>query len=106
MAQRLADHLRRQGSTVADIRPVDFDIGSPSVPYFFARDWAASERLVEELGRFSEGHPWRRSRQRLHPFPAEAAPRQRRVLAAGLVRRRAMVETDALPDWGSGDRAF
>jgi hypothetical protein len=52
LAQRLADYLRRQGFTVADIRPVDFSIGRPSVRYFFARDRAASQRLVDELGRF------------------------------------------------------
>ena len=55
LAQRLADYLRGQGFTVADIRPVDFSIGKPSVRYFFARDRAASQRLVEELGRFFAG---------------------------------------------------
>jgi hypothetical protein len=55
LAQRLADYLRSQDFTVADIRPVDFSIGKPSVRYFFARDRAASQRLVEELGRFFEG---------------------------------------------------
>ena len=55
LAQRLADYLRGQGFTVADIRSVDFSIGKPSVRYFFARDRAASQRLVEELGRFSAG---------------------------------------------------
>jgi hypothetical protein len=54
LAQRLADHLRRQGFTVADIRPVDFSISKPSVRYFFASDRAASEHLVDELGRFLE----------------------------------------------------
>ena len=54
LAQRLTDYLRGQGFTVADIRPVDFSIGKPSVRYFFARDRAASQRLVEELGRFFE----------------------------------------------------
>jgi hypothetical protein len=54
LAQRLADYLRREGFTVAGIRAVDFSIGSPSVRYFFARDRAASQRLVEELGRFFE----------------------------------------------------
>jgi hypothetical protein len=54
LAQRLADHLQRQGFTVADIRPVDFSIDKPSVRYFFARDRAASRRLVDELGRFFE----------------------------------------------------
>jgi hypothetical protein len=53
-AQRLTEYLRRQGFTVAEIRPVDFNIGEPSVRYFFARDRAASQRLVEELGRFFE----------------------------------------------------
>jgi hypothetical protein len=57
LAQRLADYLRGQGFTVADIRPVDFSIDKPSVRYFFARDRAASQRLVEELGRFSDGGP-------------------------------------------------
>ena len=55
LAQRLADYLRGSGFTVADIRSVDFSIGKPSVRYFFARDRAASQRLVEELGRFSPG---------------------------------------------------
>jgi hypothetical protein len=55
LAQRLAEYLRGQGFTVADIRSVDFGIAKPSVRYFFARDRAASQRLVEELGRFSAG---------------------------------------------------
>ena len=46
------EHLRGQGFTVADIRPVDFGIGKPSVRYFFDDDRSASERLVAELGRF------------------------------------------------------
>jgi hypothetical protein len=54
LAQRLADYLRRQGFTVVDIRPVDFSISKPSVRYFFEDDRSASERLVEELGRFFE----------------------------------------------------
>jgi hypothetical protein len=54
LAQQLADHLRRQGFIVADIRPVDFSIGKPSVRYFFADDRSASERLIDELGRFFE----------------------------------------------------
>jgi Sulfocyanin (SoxE) domain/Calx-beta domain len=54
LAERLADHLRRQGFTVADIRPVDFTIGKASVRYFFEHDRSASERLVDELGRFFE----------------------------------------------------
>ena len=54
LAQRLAEHLRGQGFTVADIRPVDFSIGKPSVRYFFGDDRIASERLVAELGRFLE----------------------------------------------------
>jgi hypothetical protein len=53
-AQLLAEHLRRQGFTVADIRPVDFSIGKPSVRYFFEDDRSASEQLVDELGRFLE----------------------------------------------------
>ena len=55
MAQRLADYLRGRGFIVADIRPVDFGIGKPAVRYFFAGDHAASQRLVEDLGRFFEG---------------------------------------------------
>jgi hypothetical protein len=54
LAERLADYLRDQGFTVADIRTVDFGIGKPSVRYFFGRDRVASERLVEALGRFVE----------------------------------------------------
>ena len=54
LAERLADHLRRQGFTVADIRPVDFTISKASVRYFFEDDRSASERLVDELGRFFE----------------------------------------------------
>jgi sulfocyanin len=54
LAERLADHLQRQGFTVADIRPVDFTISKPSVRYFFEDDRSASERLVEELRRFFE----------------------------------------------------
>jgi len=54
LAQRLADHLRSQGFTVADIRPVDVRIEKPSVRYFFEDDRRASERLVDELGRFFE----------------------------------------------------
>ena len=53
-AQLLAEHLRRQGFTVADIRPVDFSIGKPSVRYFFEDDRSASERLVAEFGRFMD----------------------------------------------------
>lgn len=52
LAERLAGHLRGQGFTVADIRPVDFSIGTASVRYFFADDRDASEQLVDELGRF------------------------------------------------------
>jgi hypothetical protein len=55
LAQRLADYLRGDGFTVRDIRAVRFSIGKPSVRYFFARDRAASQRLVEELARFAEG---------------------------------------------------
>jgi Sulfocyanin (SoxE) domain len=54
LAERLADYLRRQGYTVADIRPVDFTISKASVRYFFEDDRSASERLVDELGRFFE----------------------------------------------------
>jgi hypothetical protein len=52
LAQGLADHLRGQGFTVADIRPVDFSIGKASVRYFFEDDRSASERLVADFGRF------------------------------------------------------
>jgi hypothetical protein len=54
LAQRLAGHLRGQGFTVADIRPVDFSIGKASVRYYFEDDRNASERLADELGRFLE----------------------------------------------------
>jgi len=52
LARRLADHLRRQGFAVADIRPVDVRIEKPSVRYFYEGDTSPSERLVDELGRF------------------------------------------------------
>jgi hypothetical protein len=55
LAQRLADYLRGQGFTVADIRAVDVIVDKPSVRYFFASDRAASQHLVEQLGRISEG---------------------------------------------------
>jgi sulfocyanin len=54
LAERLTGHLRRQGFTVADIRPVNFTISKPSVRYFFEDDRSASEQLVEELSRFFE----------------------------------------------------
>jgi hypothetical protein len=54
LAQRLADHLRGQGFTVADIRPVDFSIGKASVRYFFEDDRRASDRLVAEFGLFMD----------------------------------------------------
>jgi hypothetical protein len=57
LARQLADYLRRRGFIVADIRPVDFSIGKPSVRYFFARDRAASRQLVEEVSRFFEETP-------------------------------------------------
>jgi hypothetical protein len=57
LARRLADHLQRRGFIVADIRPVDFSIGRPSVRYFFASDRAASWRLVKEVSRFFEETP-------------------------------------------------
>jgi hypothetical protein len=57
LARQLADYLRRRGFIVADIRPVDFSIGKPSVRYFFARDRAASRQLVEEVSRFFEDTP-------------------------------------------------
>ena len=76
MAERLAGYLRGQGFTVADIRPVDFSIGKSSVRYFFVGDRAASQRLVGELARFSEGAtslaPDRA--ERLHPFPPKPRP--------------------------------
>jgi hypothetical protein len=58
LAQRLADRLRSQGFTVADIRPVDFAIGKPSVRYFFEQDHDGSERLVEALGRYFKRAPF------------------------------------------------
>ena len=57
LARQLADYLRRRGFIVADIRPVDFSIGKPSVRYFFARDRAASRQLVEEVSTFFEDAP-------------------------------------------------
>jgi hypothetical protein len=57
LARQLADHLRRRGFIVADIRPVDFSIGKPSVRYFFARDRAASQDLVKEVSQFFEETP-------------------------------------------------
>jgi hypothetical protein len=57
LARQLADHLRFRGFMVADIRPVDFSIGKPSVRYFFARDRAASQHLVKEISRFFEETP-------------------------------------------------
>jgi hypothetical protein len=54
LAERLAGHLRGQGFTVADIRPVDFSVSKASVRYFFEDDRSASERLVDEFGRFLE----------------------------------------------------
>jgi hypothetical protein len=54
LAQRLADYLRGQGFTVADIRAVEVSVAKRSVRYFFTSDRAASQRLVEQLGRFSE----------------------------------------------------
>jgi hypothetical protein len=57
LARQLADYLRFRGFIVADIRPVDFTIGKPSVRYFFARDRAASKQLVKEVSRFFEETP-------------------------------------------------
>jgi hypothetical protein len=54
LARRLADHLRRAGFTVADLRPVDLPIEQPSVRYFFEDDRRASQRLVDVLARFFE----------------------------------------------------
>jgi hypothetical protein len=54
LAQRLADYLRGQGFTVADIRAVDVSVDTRSVRYFFTGDRAASQRLVEQLGQFSK----------------------------------------------------
>jgi hypothetical protein len=55
LAQRLTDYLRGQGFIVADIRAVDVSVDKPSVRYFFTRDRAASQRLVEQLARISQG---------------------------------------------------
>jgi sulfocyanin len=57
LARQLADYLRRRGFIVADIRPVDFSIGEPSVRYFFARDRTASQDLVKEVSPFFEETP-------------------------------------------------
>ena len=69
LAQQLADHLQRQGFTVADIRPVDFSIGKSSVRYFFPDDRDASERLVDELRSFLEGAAPDRSSDFTHFLP-------------------------------------
>ena len=54
-ATRLAEYLRRRGFEVAAIRPVEFVIERPGVRFFFARDQAESERLIEDLGWFFRG---------------------------------------------------
>ena len=54
-ATRLAEYLRRRGFEVAGIRPVDLPVERPGVRYFFARDHAESERLLEELDWFFRG---------------------------------------------------
>ena len=54
-ATRLAEYLRRRGFEVAGIRPVDFLIERPGVRFFFERDHAESERLLEDLGWFFRG---------------------------------------------------
>jgi hypothetical protein len=54
LAQRLADHLRGKGFTLADLRPAISALASPSVRYFIEGDRSATERLVTELGRFFE----------------------------------------------------
>jgi hypothetical protein len=46
-AERLATTLRRQGFRVAGIRSVPFQIGEPSVRYFFADNAADADALVE-----------------------------------------------------------
>jgi hypothetical protein len=85
LAQRLADYLRIQGFTVADIRPVDFSIGTR---YFFEEDHSASERLVKELGRFLAQGALRASDHAsdFTRFAPKLAP-HRRGLATGLMRR-------------------
>jgi hypothetical protein len=46
-AERLADTLRRQGFRIAGIRSVPFQIGEPSVRYFFADNAADADALVQ-----------------------------------------------------------
>ena len=56
-ATRLAEYLRRRGFEVAGIRPVEFLIERPGVRFFFERDHADSERLLEDLGWFFRSMP-------------------------------------------------
>jgi hypothetical protein len=58
IAARLAEYLRRRGFEVAAIRPIDLLVERPGVRYFFDRDYAESERLLDELGWFFRGMPW------------------------------------------------
>ena len=85
IAARLAEYLRRRGFEVASIRPVELLVQSPGVRYFFERDHAESERLLDELGWFFRGMPWARAGagERLHALHPATDPRHRRDLAAG-----------------------
>ena len=56
-AARLAEYLRYRGFEVAAIRPVEFLIESAGVRYFFERDHAESQRLLEDLDWFFRGMP-------------------------------------------------
>lgn len=55
VAARLAEFLRRRGFEVAATRPVGFEIGRGDVRYFFERDLAESQRVLEDLGWFFRG---------------------------------------------------
>lgn len=48
-AIKLAALLQIRGFRVAGIRPVDVEVERPSVRYFFAKDRARSERLVDTM---------------------------------------------------------
>jgi hypothetical protein len=52
-AMRLAALLQTRGFEVADIRLVEIAVEHPSLRYFFARDRADSERLVDVLNALS-----------------------------------------------------
>ena len=56
-ATRLADYLHRRGFEVAGLRPVEFAVERPGVRFFFTRDKAESQRLLEDLGWFFRGTP-------------------------------------------------